>query len=263
MKIDERTKKRFSERILKLKERLREPLLVSLPHHLFYLTGFTGFEGYLLVTKNEVLFFLDGRYWTQYEEEVDTGTVELVKVSSSSGYLKSIAETLNKLGSPTLLFEEELSYRLYRALRKEVNAELVPVETNPIKEMREVKDEWELEIIRKGAEILKSGYRLVERTLLPGMREVDVALEMEYHMRKAGGRRRSFEFIVASGWRSALPHGMASEKRVEENEVITVDSGIEFGYYQTDMTRNFFTGKELPSEVQRVWEAVREADEGA
>jgi Xaa-Pro dipeptidase len=131
-----------------------------------------------------------------------------------------------------------------------------------LRELRKVKDEEEIEFMRKAAEATSEGMRVAPETLTAGIREYEVAAEIEYAMRKHGCGGTAFETIVASGVSSAFPHGGCSDKKIMEGDLVVVDVGATYKSYHSDMTRTFVAGK--PSEKQEnIYQIVKSAQDKA
>ena len=109
-----------------------------------------------------------------------------------------------------------------------------------VEDIRLIKDAKEIEIIKKAVEIADDAFLHILNYIKPGVSEYEIALELEHHMKKKGAKGTSFETIVASGYRSVLPHGTASNKKIENNEVVTLDFGAIYENYCSDMTRTVF-----------------------
>ncbi|NMB42033.1 MAG: aminopeptidase P family protein [Firmicutes bacterium] len=230
--------------------------LVTHRPNVFYLSGFTGTSGFLLVTLKEALLFTDFRYLQQAGAQAIG--FEIIKVGSPAGYF-GVAEQLASRGLKKLALEEShLNLREYNMLKEAVpDVELLPV-YNFLEELRAVKDEQEVELIARACHVADEAWRDLLPQIKPGMSELEVAYELEYRLRKRGSEKLPFDIIVASGKRSALPHGVASAKIIKEKELVTVDFGATYGGYCSDMTRTFILGK--PSEKQlEIYNLVLEA----
>jgi len=238
-------------------------LLVTHLPDLRYLCGFTGSSAALAVTRRHACLFTDGRYATQAAEEVSGAGVGIV-----SG-LPAIAaiEWLRKLpgvkhagfdpSSVTVAALTRWKASLPARPRKSFLSELAEPVVMPL---RMVKDEDELAIMAEAATI---GCRLFEHILgviRPGLREIDVAAELEYSARQLGAEGMSFETIVASGGRSALPHGRATLTPLPRKGFVTLDFGIIHKGYSSDMTRTVYLGNPTAKE-RDTYEAVLEAQE--
>ena len=236
------------------REKLGTLLVTSLPN-VQYLTGFSGSAGAVLVSERGAVFFSDSRYDIQAHQEVQGAQVKIVKGDAVAAAAKFAAsKRTTRLG-----FEGgTVSFQGHRRLKELLaGARLVPTQ-GWVEDLRMQKDEAEIDKIRKAVEL---GSRACEETLKllrPGMTELEVAAEIEYRMRRYGGERPSFETIVATGPRAALPHARATDRRLRPNEFILLDLGVILGGYASDMTRTVFLGK-APAKAARVYRAVKEA----
>jgi Xaa-Pro aminopeptidase len=238
-------------------------LLISHPPNLRYLCGFTGSTGALLVTAGESVFFTDGRYTEQAHAEVRGAKIAIGRKAP----LMAAAEWVGRRGrgkrSRAIGVEgEHLSvaarHRLGDAFPKHVRLREAPP---LVEQARMVKDAEEVEAIRAA---VAAGARLFERALeviRPGVREIEVAAEMEYAARRAGADAMSFETIIASGARSALPHGRASEAVIGRGFVVC-DFGVILHGYCSDRTRTVYVGS-APGEARQLYAAVLTAQQAA
>jgi Xaa-Pro aminopeptidase len=248
-------------RLRRLQEQLRgfDAILVSHLPNIRYLCGFTGSSGVLLVFPKKAVFFTDGRYTEQAREEVKAARI----VVSRKPAILAAAEFLakQKLGRNARVGVEAeyLSLanrgRITFALGKTFRLKEAP----PLVEMaRMVKDEEEIERITAAVLMGASLFDTTLKTVRPGIKENEVAAEMEYVARRAGAEQMSFETIIASGKRSALPHGRASEATVPRQGFVVCDFGVILAGYCSDMTRTVYVGR--PSgEARDFYEAVRAA----
>ncbi|MBI3934925.1 MAG: aminopeptidase P family protein [Acidobacteria bacterium] len=234
-------------------------LLISSLPNVQYLTGFSGSAGALLVTRSSSLFFTDTRYDIQAREEVRGSHVEIVKGDSLTAAAKRAGR-----GRPSRVGFEAgtVCFQDHKRLRELApRTKWVPT-MGQVEALRVEKDPGEIQLIRKAVEL---GSRAFEETLAllrPGMTEIEIAAEIEYRMRRYGGERPSFETIVASGPRTALPHARASHRRIRPKEFILMDLGVILCGYASDMTRTVFLGK-APAKAARMYRAVLEAVEAA
>jgi Xaa-Pro aminopeptidase len=158
---------------------------------------------------------------------------------------------------------DTLPIESWRALAKSVGGEekLEPA-NNLIREIRKIKDRQEIELIRKACNLTSEGMRVAFETIKPGITEKEVAVEVEYAMRKKGSDGTGFDTIVASGVYSAFPHGACSNRIIREGDLVVVDLGATYEFYRSDMTRTFTAGKS--SEKQRkIYETVKLAHQKA
>jgi Xaa-Pro aminopeptidase len=238
-------------------------LVVTHLPDLRYLSGFTGSSAALAVTRRAARLFTDGRYRAQAAEEVKAAKVEIVSGSSAVAAVQWLAAqpgvelagfdpawtTVAELAQ----WKSALPSRLRRAFLSALPGPLV-------ESLRRIKDEDELAVMTEAA---LGGCKLFEHILgfiQPGMREIDIAAELEHQARLLGAEGMSFETIVASGERSALPHGKATSAVLPRRGFLTMDFGIILGGYCSDMTRTVFMGSPK-AEERSTYAAVLEAQE--
>lgn len=210
-----------------------------------YMTGFTGSSGVVLITESDAVFITDFRYVDQAETQ--TQGYEVVKHVGPIG--ETIAAQIERLQVKHLGFEQDhVTYATYREYQELFSSQLVPV-SDALEKLRLVKDASELALIRKAIQIADDTYTHILSFVQAGMTEIEVANELEFHMRKLGATSSSFDIIVASGARSALPHGVASDKVIAQGDFVTLDFGAVYQGYISDMTRTFAVGE--PSEQLR------------
>jgi Xaa-Pro aminopeptidase len=234
--------------VLQRVERLRASMeqekvdgfLVTSTSNRRYITGFTGTAGVALITGKEAVFITDFRYIDQAKEQAQGYNV----VQHVGPIGETIANELERLGIKRLGFEQDhVTFAAYRGYQERfTQSELVPL-SGVIERLRMIKDDDELAVIRQAVDIVDRTYEHILSFIKPGMREIDVANEIEFHMRKQGASCSSFDIIVASGYRSALPHGVASEKVIETGDFVTLDFGALYNGYVSDMTRTFAMGE--------------------
>jgi Xaa-Pro aminopeptidase len=254
-------------RIGRLRRRLTKAglsgLLVTHLPDLRYLSGFTGSSAALAVTRRAARLFTDGRYTAQAADEVKSANVQTISGSPAVAAVQWLAA---QPGAETAGFDpawtsvSELT-RLKAALPTNLRRSfLSPLAAPLVEPLRNIKDDEELAVMSEAALI---GCKLFEHILgflRPGLKEIEVAAELEYKARLLGAEGMSFETIVASGVRSALPHGRATDTRLPRKGFVTLDFGIILRGYCSDMTRTVFLGK--PNATERsAYEAVLEAQE--
>lgn len=254
----------YAHRVRKLQEVLAreglEALLVTDPANRRYLTGFTGSAGCVAVTADRAVLFVDFRYVTQAEEQASG--VEVIQHGDSA--IRSVGDELRKAGISRLGFEQRhVTYGSYLKFADEVGDGISLVPTDGlIERLRYVKDESELAVLRKAVEIADAAFEHILTVLRPGLTEREVAIELEMHMRRLGAKGSSFDIIVASGERSALPHGVASDRVIGKNEFVKMDFGALFDGYCSDLTRTVVIGE--PSDKHReIYDIVLEAQRNA
>jgi len=239
--VDDRLIK-FRENIFKKKE-IIDGFLVSNLNNLYYLSGFDG-EGLALITKNDNFLFTDSRFTEQAEKESPKFKIITDKAGKKNARIISINEMLKKYKIKKLAFEGlHLSYSDYKKYKNIFSIDLIDG-SNAIEQIRIVKDKTEITKIKKACQIITETLKEVMEIIEPGLRELDIATELAYTMRKKGALGEAFESIVVSGERSSLPHGKPSEKIIREGELVTIDTGANYQKYNSDMTRTFIIGKE-------------------
>ncbi len=233
-------------------------LFVSL-ENIRYLCGFTGSDGAFVITQKESFFLTDSRYWTQADEEVK-GTQIVHYKRKMEGILSLLVDLkLREIGFESAV----LPFSAYRFLTERLTAEakLHPLE-NEIKNLRAVKDAHELTLIRRAIDISSNAFFQATEMLKEGVVEREVALEMESLMKRGGADVIGFDTIMASGKRSALPHGKASGKRIEKGDFVLIDFGSGFEGYHSDQTRTVVCSHPSPEQA-KIYQIVKEAHDRA
>ena len=224
-----------------------------------YLCGFTGSDGAFILTQREAFFLTDSRYWTQSEEEV--------KESHIIHYRKKIdgiASLLLDLKLKNVGFEStSLTFSFHQSLSEKLanESKLIPLE-DEVKNLRAVKDTQELALTRNAIDISSNAFLHIMEMLREGVLESTIAFEMEFFMKRNGAHALGFDIIVASGKRSALPHGRASDKRIEKGDFILIDFGSGFQGYHSDQTRTVVCGTPS-SDQEKVYQIVKEGHDKA
>ncbi|MDV8108684.1 M24 family metallopeptidase [Paraclostridium bifermentans] len=232
----------MKNRVLKLRaemERLNlDAILIEESKNKRYISGFTGTAGSIIITKEKNILFTDFRYTQQAKNQTeDFEIVEISRTNPITNFLKEM--DIKRLG-----FEDDkMSFSTYSNYKEALSStEMVPLKGLML-DLRAIKDEKELEVIRQASKIADNGFKYILGFIKPGMKESDVALELEFFMRKQGATGVSFDFIVASGKRSSMPHGVASDKVIELGDFVTIDFGCVYNGYCSDMTRTIVVGK--------------------
>lgn len=224
-----------------------------------YLTEFTGSAGTVLISKTEAYLLVDFRYTSQANAQTKDFTVKEI---DRAVIYEEIANLAESLGIKKLGFEQQhVSYQYYAEFSKYAKADLVPL-SGAVEKLRMFKNEDEIAKLKKAAEISDAAFSHILTVIRPGITEIEIANELEFHMRKLGATSSSFDMIVASGVRSALPHGVASEKVVEQGDMITLDFGAYYNGYCSDMTRTIAVGEPDP-QLKEIYAIVSGALEHA
>jgi Xaa-Pro aminopeptidase len=241
-------------------------LITHLPN-IRYLCGFSGSTAALVVTESKCAFFTDGRYSAQTHDEVKGAPTIIGRKTpliAAAEWLTANRKSLGRKARYRMGIEGE---HLTVGQRNRL-AEILPPEFRPqevpllVEQARMVKDADEIKRIRSAVLLGAQLFDVALRVIRPGIRENEVAAEMEYAARKAGAAEMSFQTIVASGKRSALPHGRASEAAVPARGFVVCDFGVILSGYCSDMTRTVHVGH--PSlEGRQIYEAVRDAQQAA
>lgn len=247
-------------KLTKLREQLAEQqldaLLITNPYNRMYMTGFTGSAGVAFITVSEAYFITDFRYTEQAEKEVKGFTI----IQHSLTPIEEVAKIVQEQQLKTVGFEKEhMTYGLYELYNAAVAATLKPT-MSLIESIRVIKTEDELQVLQQAAHIADAAYEHICTFMKAGMSEIDVATELEFFMRKQGATSSSFDIIVASGVRGALPHGVASSKLLEEGELVTLDFGALYNGYISDITRTVAIG-EPSAQLREIYDVTLSAQQ--
>ncbi len=232
-----------------------EGLLITSEYNRRYMTGFTGTAGVAVISNEKAVFITDFRYTEQAAKEIEGFDI----VQHTGPIVEEVAAQVEKLGIKRLGFEQDhVTYQSYTAYKNVLkNTEFIPV-SGAVEKLRLIKSPSEIKILKEAAEIADAAYKHILNFVKPGLKEIEVANELEFFMRKNGAVSSSFDIIVASGYRSALPHGVASEKEIEKGDFVTLDFGAYYKGYCSDITRTFAVG-EPSDELKNIYSVVLEA----
>ncbi|MGM0339752.1 xaa-Pro aminopeptidase [Enterococcus sp. AZ007] len=239
-----------------MKKEVIDAYLVTSPANLRYLTNFTGTAGLAFITLERAFFITDFRYIEQANEQVQGMTI----IQHQGDTIGEIIRLMESEGISVLGFEDAfMTYAEYSVFEEAIDAELAPA-SGFIEKLREQKDPGEIAIIEKACAIADEGFEHVLKMIRPGMTEIEVANQLDFFMRSLGASGTSFDTIVASGVRSALPHGVASSKKIEHGDLITLDFGCVYQGYVSDITRTFAIG-EPEQQLKDIYQIVLEAQQ--
>jgi Xaa-Pro dipeptidase len=226
--------------------------------NLTYLAGFSGASALLIPKDGESVLYVYGVNYEMAKAEATGFRVELVQRNEK--LMDKIAKQADAFKIKKLAVDS-LDITSWRALAKSFGSEKKLAANNSfIQELRKVKDEKEIDLLRKAAELTSLGMKVAHETAAAGVKECEVAAEIEYAMRKHGSDGTAFETIVASGACSAFPHGGCSDKEIREGDLVVVDLGATYKFYRSDMTRTLVAGN--PSEKQqKLYQIVKKAQE--
>ncbi|BBM36692.1 M24 family metallopeptidase [Pseudoleptotrichia goodfellowii] len=247
-----------SEKLLKLLNELNvDGIFLTDLYNLRYFAGFTGTTGVALATKKGNFFYSDFRYRSQAEAQVSKMGFEFKEVSRGS--LKYVGEHAEELGLKKIGFEDNnVTFATYQKLKEIFKAELVPVGEKIMYE-RMVKSDEEILMIKKAIEISDIAFSEALKVIKEGVSERELSAYMEYVQKKNGAEDKSFNTILASGVRSAMPHGVASDKKIQKEEFITMDFGAYYNGYVSDMTRTVYYGNNITERHKEIYNLVLEA----
>jgi Xaa-Pro aminopeptidase len=237
-----------------------DAFLVASDSNLLYLTGTPGAACLLIPKKGENTIYVFGLNYEQTKAEAKGFKVEVLKRGEKLG--EKIGPGLKALKVKKIA-SDTLSYELHRLLARAIRGRAkLKVQGDLISGLRKVKDNEELDRMRKAGEITVAGMKAAYETIRSDMTEVEVAAEIEYSMRKKGGYGTAFATIVASGIRSAYPHGGCAERKIHREDLVVVDIGATYEYYCSDMTRTFVAGASTAKQ-EKLYEVVKTANEEA
>ncbi|RQD67231.1 MAG: aminopeptidase P family protein [Tindallia sp. MSAO_Bac2] len=223
----------------------------------YYLSGFTGSAGAVLIMKDRRFVISDFRYQQQIESE--SPEYEFLMIDQHNpitGYLKELG--LKKIG----VEEGKIVYSQILDIQKNLDpVELIPLDGLMERE-RSVKFKEEVDEIRRAAEITDRGWEYIKEQIRPGIMEKELALDLEFFIRNHGAEGISFPIITASGCRSSLPHGRASDKIIDEGDFVTIDFGCRVNHFCSDMTRTVVVGK-ASDQQKKIYETVLKAQKTA
>lgn len=236
-----------------------EALLVTSPVNRRYVTGFTGTSGTVLVTATKIYLFTDFRYIEQATQQAP----EVKVVEASQTPWTTIAQTLKELGLSRVGFEREhVTVEMYDALPKSDGIEWVGTTHLIGRKLRPFKTPEEILKIKRAAQLADEAFMHIVSLIKPGVTERELALELKWFMEKRDADGVAFDTIVASGERGALPHGVASNKKIRSGEFITFDFGALLDGYVSDITRTVAVGTVNP-ELLKIYDTVLRAQERA
>ncbi len=238
---------KISNRLQKLRQGFDEKeidaILISQPANRYYLSGFDGSAGYLLITPQHTILATDFRYLEQVKAQAPD--YELFQITGNiEDWLPRLVAELNlgRLGFET----EYVTFAQYRRLTDILNKvpsrlRLVPVD-GLVESLRAVKEPEEIELITKAVEISDSAFDYIEGRIHGDMTEKEVAWEIEKFMREKGSQAIPFDIIVASGHNSALPHAKPSQHPIGSGEPVVIDIGARYEGYSSDLSRTICPG---------------------
>jgi len=228
-------------------------LLLTSEYSRFYGAEYAISEGVAIVTKKGCRYFTDMRYIEAAQKGIRG--FEVIEMNRQNPFNDLLNRAIADFGVTTLGYEEGyLSVAEYLDYEKNLNAKLVPMH-DKITGFRAVKEDWELDRMRKAQEITDKAFSEVLTKIKAGMTEKELQAELIYCLYKNGGENLSFDPIVVSGPNTSLPHGVAGDRVLQEGDFITMDFGVLYAGYCSDMTRTVALGY-ATEEMKKVYETV-------
>lgn len=233
--------------------------LIISPENRKYFTGFESSDGFLIVSSDRAVFITDGRYIEAAQKQISNCEVMLLGKT-----YPQIAEILKEMNCTRLLVEStRMTVSTYNSLKGVLKK--IPVSTDTtldtiINTLRSVKTENEVESIIKAQRIAEDAFQHILKFIKVGVTEKEIALELDFYMLRNGGEGLSFETIAVSGKNSSMPHGVPSNKKIENGDFITMDFGTMINGYHSDMTRTIAVGF-ATDEMKNVYNTVLKAQQ--
>jgi Xaa-Pro aminopeptidase len=225
------------------------------PSNIRYLCGFTGTDGALVLTREKDCFLTDSRYTTQAR-----GQVAADQIREYSVKIDGVISLIQELDVRRVGFESEtLPFAQAKKLQEKGKSELtwVPIDEEVLS-LRGAKDPSEIDALLEATRISAEAFEEILPLVCPGAVEKEIALALEFAMKRRGGEEKAFDFIVASGFRGALPHGIASDKMIAPGELVTFDFGTRFSGYHSDETVTVAVGEVSPR-LREIFDTVLHA----
>ncbi len=249
--------------IEKLQEILKtdEAAIITDSKNRFYFTKFPSSAGIVLITKKEAYFLVDFRYFEKAKKEAQGIKVCLLK--NTFGQIKEIFETLKI--KRVLLENESLTFSEFNRYKRELEGYEITeknILSKEIRSLRSIKAKREIENIKEAQRLTDETFEHIINFIKPQMSEREIALEMEFFMRKSGSEGVAFDFIVVSGENSSLPHGKPTDRKIKNGDFITMDFGAVINGYRSDMTRTIAVDS-VTEKQRKVYETVLKAQEEA
>ena len=234
--------------------------LIHKPQNMRYLTGFTG-EGCLFLSAQRQAVLTDFRYAEQLSRQAPS--LECVRTRMGKSVETLVAELAAASGAKQLAVETDfLCYDDWAALQAALGDVALTPLAGLVEEMRLVKDEGEIDCIRRAADIACRAFKAILEVIRPGMTEREVAVALNCEMLKLGSEGEAFDTIACAGLNGSLPHAVPGEHRLQNGELLTLDFGATFGGYRSDMTRTVGIGK-VDGALKDLYQTVLSAHEMA
>lgn len=238
-----------------------EALFITDPHNMWYLSGFRGGEGMVYLSPERQVVITDSRYTESASRESSFEIIE----ENRQHRRTDILDELLKEDNVHIVGYEDKFMRCYEFSRLQnrltrVN-QWMPLDEQ-IDEIRQIKSDEELQLIAKAESIGDAAFAEIVKFIKPGMKEIEVAAELEYQMKMHGGSRLSFDTIIASGPDSSMPHAVPSGRELRDGDFVVMDFGCVYDGYCSDMTRTVCIGK-ASDEQKKIYGIVLKAQQAA
>jgi len=244
-----------------------DAILITDLKNIRYFTGFTGSSAVCLYTKNGGFFITDFRYKEQAEKEIGGQRSEVRgqnwEIIIHKNKTLALRKIINKLHIKRIAFEPSISYELFENLKRR------GLYTFSLKKallrLREIKSPDEVAKIKEAVRRAEEAFLKVKELIRPGISEIDIAVELEYQLKKLGSRHLPFDVIVASGENSSMPHAKTTTRKIMPGDLVLIDWGGEAEGYFSDMTRTFLikTSNNSSLEKKKIYHIVKDAQEEA
>lgn len=235
-----------------------DAFLINNKANRYYVSGFTGTYGSVLIDRDSQYVIADGRYFAQLKQQAPDFDV----IDDHLELSRTIANFVSKQNYKRIGIEaNDMNVTEYLAILNSGQIKLIPTQ-NIIEQLRLHKDESEVKRIKKADAISDKAFEHIFNYIEPGMKEKEVANELDNYGISHGADSKAFETIVASGYRAGMPHGHASNKTIKNNEIVIIDFGFQYDHYYSDETRCIALGN-IDSKIKEIYEIDREAQQAA
>lgn len=239
-----------------LKEYNIDGILINSSTNKFYIGNLFSSSGYVFITKDKQYIIVDFRYFEEVKRKSEL--FDVVLMDKNRTYYEIINDICRNQNIKEIGFEgSEVSFDSYKSMSNKLNATLTAIDLSIL---RKEKDEDEIKHIKKACEIVDATFYHIVDFIKVGMTERQVENEIVRFIKESGGQKESFDTIVASGLRGALPHGKASEKIIEYGDFVTFDFGAKYNNYCSDITRTICMGT-TNKELEKIYNIVKKANE--
>lgn len=242
---------------VELEQQGLDGLFLSSPANITYLTEYLSRDSYFVISTKGNIYITDSRYTEETKESLE-GIATVKRINGS--IFKAVAVACHDLGLKRVGFEERcLVFAEYQKIREclHESTELIPTH-GFVEELRQIKSKGELKKIKEAVRITLKAFDFIQDFISPGIKEIEIAAELERFIRYNGARAEAFEIIVASGSNAAFPHHITSGRKLHNHEMVLIDMGVDCDGYKSDLTRTFFLGKITPL-ARKVYNAVKQA----